>query len=116
MFLSHFKQEAAGDARFLKDKLEERVREPVFLDSDDLQDLADQFGQDSGLIRTVVNEHLRESLGRVFDKFDEKVRDGETEVKVTLQKTSNRKVIRTFRETMTWVWVDDEWYCEEPDE
>ena len=40
MFLSHFKQEAAGDARFLKDKLEERVREPVFLDSVDLQDLA----------------------------------------------------------------------------
>ena len=41
---------------------------------------------------------------------------GETEVKVTLTKTKNRKVIRTFRETMTWVWVDDEWYCEEPEE
>ena len=38
-FLSHFKDEAAGDARHLKDKLFGLLNAPVFLDSDDLIDL-----------------------------------------------------------------------------
>lgn len=38
-FLSHFKAEAAGDARHLKDKLAGKLNAPVFLDSDDLLDL-----------------------------------------------------------------------------
>jgi hypothetical protein len=38
-FLSHFKDEAAGDARHLKDKLFGMLNAPVFLDSDDLLDL-----------------------------------------------------------------------------
>ena len=36
LFLSHFKQEAAGDARMLKELTEETLSAPVFLDSDDL--------------------------------------------------------------------------------
>jgi hypothetical protein len=39
LFLSHFKQEAAGDARMLKELTEEALGAPVFLDSDDLVDL-----------------------------------------------------------------------------
>ena len=39
LFLSHFKQEAAGDARMLKELTEETLSAPVFLDSDDLVDL-----------------------------------------------------------------------------
>ena len=38
-FLSHFKLESAGDARYMKDKLELQLGAPVFLDSDDLLDL-----------------------------------------------------------------------------
>lgn len=38
-FLSHFKLEAASDARIMKDKLGDILGAPVFLDSDDLMDL-----------------------------------------------------------------------------
>ena len=38
-FLSHYKAEAASDARYLKSMLEASLSAPVFLDSDDLQDL-----------------------------------------------------------------------------
>ena len=38
-FLSHFKMEAASDARYLKDTLERILQAPVFLDSDNLSDL-----------------------------------------------------------------------------
>ena len=37
--MSHYKTEAAADARHVKDKLVEKLGVPVFLDSDDLQDL-----------------------------------------------------------------------------
>ena len=39
-FLSHFKQEAASDARYLKDALESMVGAPVWLDSDNIIDLS----------------------------------------------------------------------------
>jgi hypothetical protein len=38
-FMSHYKQEAAADARQVKDKLVDMLGAPVFLDSDDLMDL-----------------------------------------------------------------------------
>jgi|EP01047_Picozoa_sp_COSAG01_P058344 hypothetical protein len=38
-FLSHYKNEAAADARHVKDKLVQALGAPVFLDSDDLMDL-----------------------------------------------------------------------------
>jgi hypothetical protein len=38
-FMSHYKNEAAADARQVKDKLVEKLGAPVFLDSDDLMDL-----------------------------------------------------------------------------
>ena len=38
-FLSHYKNEAAGDARHLKDALSKLLGAPIFLDSDDLTDL-----------------------------------------------------------------------------
>lgn len=38
-FLSHYKIEAAGDARHLKDALSKLLGAPIFLDSDDLTDL-----------------------------------------------------------------------------
>ena len=38
-FMSHYKQEAAADARHIKDKLVDKLGAPVFLDSDDLIDL-----------------------------------------------------------------------------
>lgn len=38
-FISHYKSEAAMEARFLKGELEERLNAPVFLDSDDLRNL-----------------------------------------------------------------------------
>jgi hypothetical protein len=37
--MSHYKNEAAADARQVKDKLVEKLGAPVFLDSDDLMDL-----------------------------------------------------------------------------
>ena len=38
-FLSHYKKEAAADARLMKDKLTDALGVPSFLDSDDLSDL-----------------------------------------------------------------------------
>ena len=38
-FLSHYKIEAASDARYMKEVLERILKQPVFLDSDDLKDL-----------------------------------------------------------------------------
>jgi hypothetical protein len=38
-FMSHYKTEAAADARHIKDKLVDKLSAPVFLDSDDLMDL-----------------------------------------------------------------------------
>ena len=38
-FVSHFKAEAAMEARFLQDKLQDALGKRVFLDSDDLVDL-----------------------------------------------------------------------------
>lgn len=38
-FMSHYKNEAAADARQVKDKLVDMLGAPVFLDSDDLMDL-----------------------------------------------------------------------------
>jgi hypothetical protein len=38
-FVSHYKAEAAGDARQMKDRLSKLLEAPVFLDSDDLIDL-----------------------------------------------------------------------------
>ena len=38
-FLSHYKVEAASDARYMKEVLERILKQPVFLDSDDLKDL-----------------------------------------------------------------------------
>ena len=38
---SHFKQEAALDARYLKDRFFRQLKHPVFLDSDDLHNLTD---------------------------------------------------------------------------
>lgn len=42
-FLSHYKLEAASDARYLKDLLQRMMGAPVFLDSEDLVDLRDLF-------------------------------------------------------------------------
>ena len=39
-FLSHYKIEAATEARWLKEKLEDSLEASVFLDSDDLRDLS----------------------------------------------------------------------------
>ena len=39
-FLSHYKQEAATDARYMKTRLIDMLGAPVFLDSDDLMDLS----------------------------------------------------------------------------
>jgi hypothetical protein len=47
---SHYKVEAAGDARHLKDRLVGLLGAPVFLDSDDLLDLRE-------LLRIVVRMH-----------------------------------------------------------
>ena len=38
-FVSHYKMEAAMEARFIKGELEETLKAPVFLDSDDLRNL-----------------------------------------------------------------------------
>ena len=38
-FVSHYKMEAAMEARFIKGELEEKLKAPVFLDSDDLRNL-----------------------------------------------------------------------------
>ena len=38
-FMSHYKTEAAADARHIKEKLVEKLGAPIFLDSDDLMDL-----------------------------------------------------------------------------
>ena len=38
-FISHYKAEAAAEARLLQDRLEAQLGEPCFLDSDDLRDL-----------------------------------------------------------------------------
>ena len=38
-FVSHFKWEAATDARYVKEKLQEKLQQPIFIDSDDLYDL-----------------------------------------------------------------------------
>jgi len=35
-FVSHFKWEAATDARYVKEKLQEKLQQPIFIDSDDL--------------------------------------------------------------------------------
>ena len=48
-FLSHYKIEAATEARWLQQQLEEKLNQPVFLDSDDLQDLSK------------LQDHVRES-------------------------------------------------------
>eukprot|EP00966_Prymnesium_polylepis_P063146 1465915-Prymnesium_polylepis.1 len=42
-FLSHYKMEAASEARYLKDLLQRMLDAPVFLDSEDLVDLRDLF-------------------------------------------------------------------------
>ena len=36
VFVSHFKWEAATDARYVKEKLQEKLQQPIFIDSDDL--------------------------------------------------------------------------------
>ena len=48
-FLSHYKIEAATEARWLQRELEEAIKKKVFLDSDDLQDLSK------------LRDHVRES-------------------------------------------------------
>ena len=51
-FLSHYKMEAASEARYLKDLLQRMLDVDVFLDSEDLVDLRDLF--DSGVHRSDV--------------------------------------------------------------
>ena len=50
-FLSHFKVEAATEARWLQERLEREISQRVFLDSDDLTDL----------ILSKLKDHVRES-------------------------------------------------------
>ena len=48
-FVSHFKWEAATDARYVKEKLQEKLQQPIFIDSDGLKDLR------------LLQDHVRES-------------------------------------------------------
>lgn len=51
-FLSHYKMEAGMEARYLRDLLQKMLRQPCFLDSQNLMNLKDLFG--NGLQRSDV--------------------------------------------------------------
>ena len=60
-FLSHYKMEAASEARYLKDLLQRMIDTDVFLDSEDLVDLRDLFDSgvhSSDVLVVLCTEHI----------------------------------------------------------
>lgn len=59
-FISHAKAEAAMEARFVQKELEERLNQPVFIDSDDLHDLTrlKQHVRDSSCLVLIQTQHV----------------------------------------------------------
>ncbi len=90
---------------------------PMVGADDDIPALADEAGIDPSLLQSVAEAHVRESYARIFTraKYDD-VEKGNPEFEIRLEVVSNGKVRKTFREKMTWEWVDGEWYAVEPEE